>query len=250
MAREPVQTGRHVEPDIEERIRVKGDALHDLYPHELTSGPGILVRKRVSWGGVFAGLFTALSTMIVLSVLGIAIGLTTAGGGTALSDIGIGAGIWGGLSALIAFFVGGWMAAWSRPTIHEGNGMLQGALVWMVAVVLLVYGVASGVGAAIGAAGQAAQTGAQAAATQNQGNAQQDLESQAEQAAGEVESQVEQMRQNVTGQDVEQATDTAAGGAWGTLLALVLGLGAALVGGLVGAKTGPYRQHDRDKRHD
>lgn len=237
--------------DIDDRIRVRSDAIHDVYPHELGSMGGVggvrgmMVPKRVSWGAVFCGLFTALSTMIVLTVLGIAIGLTASGADTALSDIGIGAGIWGGLSALISFFVGGWMAAWSRPTIQEGNGMLQGALVWMVAVVLLFYGVASGIGSALGVAGEAAQTGTQAAATQTQGQSSQDLGQQAERAAAEVESQVNQMQQNITPRDVEQATDTAAGGAWGTLLALLLGLGAALVGGLVGAKTGPYRNPDR-----
>src|SRR5690606_22508797 len=146
---------------------------------------GVIVRKRVSWGAVFAGLFTALSTMIVLTVLGIAVGLTASGADTTLSNVGLGAGIWGGISALISFFVGGWMAAWSRPTIHEGNGMLQGALVWMVSIVLLFYGVASGIGAAIGATGQAAQTGVEAAATQNQGGNQPSMQEQAERAAGE-----------------------------------------------------------------
>ncbi len=58
-----------------------------------------LARDRVRWGPIWAGLFTALTTLIILSLLGVAIGLTAvdpraAAQGNPPQGIGIGAAIW------------------------------------------------------------------------------------------------------------------------------------------------------------
>src|SRR3712207_4555842 len=53
---------------------------------------------RVRWGSVFAGIFSALSTLLVLTLLGIGIGAASFGPGDRASGFGIGAGIWSGLS--------------------------------------------------------------------------------------------------------------------------------------------------------
>jgi hypothetical protein len=61
---------------------------------------------RVRWGAVFAGLFTTISTFVLLSVLGAAIGASTFDPGDNLNGLGASAGIWGAVTALIAFFCG------------------------------------------------------------------------------------------------------------------------------------------------
>ena len=137
---------------------------------------------RVRWGPVIAGLFVALSTLAILGTLGVAVGFSTADRSDSASTFGIGAGIWGALSALIAFFVGGLVAARTAATpvtgvdtegnLKNDNGLLQGAMVWAVAIPLTAYLTASTVGGAIGTAGRAvaggAQTAVQATATVTQ----------------------------------------------------------------------------------
>src|SRR3712207_2704601 len=64
----------------------------------------ITVERRkdlVRWGPVIAGLFAALATLATLSVLGLAIGLSAYDAGDPASNFGIGAGIWGAITALI-----------------------------------------------------------------------------------------------------------------------------------------------------
>ena len=83
---------------------------------------------RVRWGPILAGLFAAMSVLIVLSVLGLAVGLSNVDAGDRPANFGIGAGIWGAVSALLAFFFGGWMAA-RTSAVRVGNGALQGSMV-------------------------------------------------------------------------------------------------------------------------
>src|SRR3954451_3955636 len=49
---------------------------------------------RVRWGSIVAGIFTALSTMLVLTLIGLAIGAAPFVRGDRASGFGIGAGIW------------------------------------------------------------------------------------------------------------------------------------------------------------
>ena len=169
---------------------------------------------RVRWGSILAGLFAALSTLALLSLLGLAIGASTVDGADQARDYGIGAGIWGGLSALLAFLVGGWVAARTAAVRGEGNGMLNGAMVWAVAIPLLLYLLGSGLSALVGA-------GAEAAGANNaglQGNAQ-----------GGGQGQISQ-------QEIANAAERTARAAWGTLGSLLLALGAASLGGYLGAR--------------
>jgi hypothetical protein len=117
----------------------------------------------VRWGPVIAGLFAALATLATLTVLGLAIGLSAYDPGDPGSSFGIGAGIWGAISALISFFVGGWMAGRSSALRGTKSGILNGAMVWFVAIPLLLYLLGSGIGAVVRTAGNVAGSAAQAA---------------------------------------------------------------------------------------
>lgn len=197
---------------------------------------------QVRWGPIWAGLFTALTTLVVLGLLGLAIGLSSYDAGDPLGNFGLGAGIWGAVSTLLAFLVGGWLAAHSSAAAGRGSGMLNGAMVWVVTIPLLLYLLSSGVGALMRTAGNVASTGIQAAASAGAAvdNASPAAAEQAQDAAGDAAAAAQAtataLGDQVTPAAVENATANASTGAWSTLIGLLLGLVAALVGGAIGAR--------------
>ena len=204
---------------------------------------------RVRWAAIFAGLFTTVTTFILLSVLGLAIGATTFTPGDNLAGFGTGAGIWSAASALIAFFIGGLIAARSAAVNGRGNGALNGAMVWIVLIPLALYLVSSGIGSTLRTLGGIASTGIQAVApvagdVANAGGVTvQSVQATAE-AAGQtlsepdaqatVAAQVQEALPDINQQQMDNAAETSIRG---TLVALLLGLGAALLGGLAGGRS-------------
>jgi nitrate reductase NapE component len=71
-------------------------------------------------------MFVALAILILLSSLGVAIGIGT--GATA-------AGIWGAISVIIGFFVGGWFAGRMLDVLDSAIATAHGVLVWAVAMI-------------------------------------------------------------------------------------------------------------------
>jgi ABC-type multidrug transport system fused ATPase/permease subunit len=231
---------------------------------------------RVRWSSVLAGLFTTLATLIVLAVLGIAIGLSTFDAQN-LENFGIGAGIYGAISAIIAFLFGGFISARTAAVAGSGNGILNGAMVWLVTIPLIVNLLGSGIGTLLGtatdlagdvaiAAGNAAggaidaiadnpqlqatvvgglEAGATAVADPNDPNAVMPnataipgQEQIATTVPGVIQDAVAPL-QSVDAQDVENAAQDLSGAAWGTLLALGLSALAAILGGLMGKRSYP-----------
>ncbi|NEJ03755.1 hypothetical protein GR216_38350, partial [Rhizobium leguminosarum] len=79
----------------------------------------------VSWGAVFAGLVLSLIVYLVLSVLGTAIGASAIdpmGDRNPFSGFGVGAGIWAGVTTLLAIAVGGYVAG----NLARRSGALHG----------------------------------------------------------------------------------------------------------------------------
>jgi hypothetical protein len=208
----------------------------------------------VRWGPVLAGLFSALATLVTLSVLGLAIGFTSYDPGDPGRAFGIGAGIWGAISALLSFLVGGFIAGRTAAFSGRSSGIMNGAMVWFVTIPLLIYLLGSGIGAlartagnvagtAAGVAGQVAG-GAAAAADDPalQATAQAAGNDPALQATAQALGQSAQATAQALGQaatdpqNVEQAADTAANTAWGTLLSLGLAAAASILGGYLGAR--------------
>lgn len=101
---------------------------------------------RISWGGIWAGALTVLGTLLVLSTLGIAIGVTAADPGqTDAGALGMGAAIWSGLSLLIALFVGGMAATRLGMVFDKAAGAFEGALVWVLSFLVILWLASSGV---------------------------------------------------------------------------------------------------------
>ena len=225
---------------------------------------------RVRWASILGGVFAAISTLALLGTLGAAIGLSSYDAGDSSSSFGIGAGIWGIISALLAFFVGGFVASNAGALPGRATGVLNGLLVWAVAIPLTAYlaaslagSVASTLGSVAGTAataasnvagGAAAGAGAAASNPENVDQAQQAapdvsaVQTQAQQAATDLQNRAS----NVTGDDIargaETVADKSAGSVWGTLIGMVLSLAAAGVGGLVGARGDDDLRNFRDGR--
>ena len=220
---------------------------------------------RVRWTSVIAGFFTVLCTIVVLTVLGIAIGLSTVDANNP-RGFALGVSVYGGAVALLAFFFGGWIAARTAAVGGAGNGILNGAMVWIITIPILVYVLGNGVGSLLGTAAdlttKAATIGAQAAApvvaqaatqiaenptavttpqaginstTTGATQAATTIPEQAQAAVATVQNQI----QEVTPQEIERTAQSASGVAWATLVALALSAGAAIFGGLAGARTYP-----------
>ena len=222
---------------------------------------------RVRWTSVIAGFFSVLATLIVLTVLGVAIGLSTVDANNP-NGLALGASVYGGLIALIAFLVGGYMAARTAAVAGAGNGILNGAMVWIITIPILVYVLGNGVGSLLGTAvdltTKAATVGAQVVApavgevagqvaanpsgaatavagvTGNTAEGTDEatapvnaVQEQAQSAVATVQTQINQ----VTPQQVEKTAQDASRIAWVTLLALGLSAAAAIGGGYLGARS-------------
>ncbi len=131
---------------------------------------------RVSWGAIVAGAFLTLATAWLMTLLGMAIGVSildaseAAAMGTGFT---IGTGLWMLLTALVAFFVGALLTARLARSADQMNGLLHGICLWSVTTVLMLilsyWGIAgllqagaSAVGSTISGAASTVQTGGQA----------------------------------------------------------------------------------------
>jgi hypothetical protein len=106
---------------------------------------------RISWGGIWAGVLTVVGTLLFLSTLGIAVGISAADptGGDA-GALGMGAMIWTGLSLLLALFAGGMAATRLGMVFDRAAGAFEGALVWVLSFMIILWLASSGVRLVVG----------------------------------------------------------------------------------------------------
>jgi hypothetical protein len=183
-------------------------------------------RNRVQWGPVFAGTVTALVTLLLLSVLGLAIGASAFEPGVDRSDWGTAAGIWGAISALIALFVGGWVAARAAAVAGGFAGLLNGFLVGAATLLIILWLTTTGVTNLLGFVGNnVADIAAVASETLNLPP---DAENQVQDAATSAQETANEVLND------QETFDRVAGGAWGTFIVLLVALAAATFGGLLG----------------
>jgi hypothetical protein len=125
--------------------------------------------SRMSWGSVLAGAAVAGASMILLSLLGVAIG---AGGlrftQTSASDMagyGLGAGIWTAINLILSMAFGAYVAARLSGTHSHLDGELHGITVWAVATLLVTVLLAQAAGSILGTVGSTAGSAAGTAVT-------------------------------------------------------------------------------------
>jgi len=108
----------------------------------------------IRWGGIVAGVAAAFAVILLCTVLGIAIGLSTLNpplllNPETLQDFVTTAGIWTGVSTLIAYFVAGLVS--TKVTDHPDRGaVLHGTLVWLLLSVTYSWLVTSSVALSLG----------------------------------------------------------------------------------------------------
>lgn len=125
--------------------------------------------SRISWGSILAGTICAFALQLLLNLAGLGLGLATVDvsqGTEAFAEIGIGAGIWWGLSAIVSLIVGGWIAGRLAGVPIRITAALHGASVWALATLLTVWlattTLSTAVSGAFGAVGQIGQATASA----------------------------------------------------------------------------------------
>jgi len=117
---------------------------------------------KISWGGVFGGVLAGIGTLMLLSSLGLAIGISAVDpSNPSASAVGMSAAIWTPVTLLISLFVGGWASTRLSMLWERTTAMYEGMLVWVISLMLILYLTASGIGlvasGAFGLASHAAQ---------------------------------------------------------------------------------------------
>jgi hypothetical protein len=240
-------------------------------------GAAAVLGLGVSWGGVWGGLLIAIGTMLLLATLGVAIGASAVdpSGGTDVRNVGIGAAIWAGLTLLVAMFVGGMIAARLGVIVDRPTSALHGALVWVLAMLAVLYlatsGVSLGVNALLGVAGGAARAAGTSGVIGDltSGDVSQILarlddpstartvaaatgmsEDEARRSLSDVRQRVEAARNDpqravaeardglrqMTARVADRAAGAARTTSWATFGAMVVSLAAAIGGAMVGAR--------------
>lgn len=180
---------------------------------------------RVRWGPIIGGVAMSLAALLILTILGLAIGFAAfEPGELGTAEFGTAAGIWGIVSALIAFALGGWFAGYTAGLPGNQSGMLNGMMVGVVSIVLMLWFIGSGLSNLLGA------------------------------VAGNLEAVMQ------VGQDVAAAPETGAGGAfetaqqnsWVSLAGLLLALAASAAGGWLGGRQHetPVARYSAEERRD
>lgn len=111
--------------------------------------------KRISWSAVFAGVLVAIVTQMLLTLLGIGIGLGTIDPvqeRNPAEGLGVGSAIWYIVSSLLSLFLGGWVAGRLASAPRLFDGIIHGILTWCLVTLLTIYFLTTTVGSIIGGA--------------------------------------------------------------------------------------------------
>ena len=158
---------------------------------------------KVSWGGIWAGVLVAVGLLLLLAAFGLAVGVSAVQPGeTDVSSLGTGAAIWAAVSLLLALFVGAMVSTRVGAISDGATGFFEGALVWVVSILLMAYVASSGIGMLAGGAfklvGGATQAVGAVVQSQSVG-ADVDM-------SGSVDQIVERLKDPKTAQQIASAT--------------------------------------------
>ncbi len=106
----------------------------------------------VSWGGIWGGVLIGMGTLLLLTALGLALGVTAVDADSDAQALGMGAAIWAGISLLLAIYIGGMVSTRIGAIFDTTTGIFEGALVWVLSLLLIVYLAGSGIGIVAGGA--------------------------------------------------------------------------------------------------
>lgn len=142
-------------------------------PHITPAMPGdggaATWRSWLSWSAILAGVVVALVTQLLLNLIGMALGAASlaplSGAGPSAATFSTGAGIWFGLSSILAALAGGYAAGRFSGAQNESNAGWHGLTTWALTTLLLSYLLSTAATGILGGLGGAARsTAAQVAA--------------------------------------------------------------------------------------
>ena len=118
--------------------------------------------SRMSWGAVFAGAVVAVATMLLLNLLGAAMGAgairpldaTSAD----VSRFGIAAGIWEVINVALSMALGGYVTARLSGTHSHLDGELHGMTMWALALLIGTALIAYATSGVVGLVGEGASS--------------------------------------------------------------------------------------------
>lgn len=190
------------------------------YVEPVAAIPAVDYHDRVRWGPILAGLFMAITTQLVLSAFGAAIGLSSLSGSGAprseAGDVGTAVGIWSIISLLISLFIGGWTTTRACGPMSKSSALLNGAILWATTLAISAWLLSSGVSGAFGIV--ASNAGAAINQAQQSG------------------ASLPNTAPNVTAQQTRDIAGNAAKVGWSFALGSLLALAASLFGATVGAR--------------
>jgi hypothetical protein len=191
-----------------------------------------------SWRAIFAGVVLGVVTQFLLAMLGVAIGLSSldVGPGTNIRGIGLGAGLWTLVSAMVAWFVGAAFASYLSGGLERASGVIHGLTTWGVGFFLVLSLVGSSVVGVLSSSFGLVGRGAQIFGTS--GLARQE---QVQQGAREFGRQAQEKLGQLGPEEAREATGAAATGAWGAFFTATLSLAAAAAGGAFGTQRLQHR---------
>jgi hypothetical protein len=102
---------------------------------------------RLSWPGVWGGVFIGIGVGFLLSALGVAVGISAVDPtDIEQKSLGLGASLWAIVSLLIALYVGGLASTRISAVLDRTVGAVQGALVWVLSVLVMTWLATAGIG--------------------------------------------------------------------------------------------------------
>jgi hypothetical protein len=153
----------------------------------------LAAHSHIGWGAVIAGALASLAFLTLMTSFATACGIPPYRGGT----FGAGGFIWMCFSAIVSFFLGGYISAYLAPRREErAGGVIHGMMAWILGTLLIITLSAGAIGLFHGGMANAFQFGTP--------------------MAGEV------------------THAQLVGAAWGAFCALALGLIFGIIGGAAG----------------
>jgi hypothetical protein len=104
----------------------------------------------INWTAVWVGALTALAVALIIGLIGLAVGAHQVSRITRWHDVRLVAGIFAICGAFFSMVAGGWVAGRIAGIRRAENAMLQGGVVWVLAVPLLLVAAALGAGGYMG----------------------------------------------------------------------------------------------------
>src|SRR5438128_1371672 len=114
-------------------VRAIGDA-HNVDLDVWNRPEAQWLRQRAHWSAIWAGLLAAFTSFLVLSLLGVAAGVSvlSANGTGVLPSEGRGSIIWEMVAGIVSYFIGGCVAGRAAPVFKRSWGALNGVSVFFL----------------------------------------------------------------------------------------------------------------------